>query len=146
MRVGSSASPQNYRREDVNKGQANRNVHTRTSPDSFNASPWSTSAILAGFTGRGSITSVNSTPRGTVFNIRANSVAQVDANSSGDLANLSESKRVNRETTVCSTHEDMVAFPSLAKMRLSEFVVSLAPTTRGYWVVPEIYSVALQEC
>jgi hypothetical protein len=44
------------------RGQANRNVHTRTSPDSFDASPWSTSAILAGLTGRGSITSVSSTP------------------------------------------------------------------------------------
>jgi hypothetical protein len=38
----------------------------------------------------------------------------------------------------------MVTLPSLAKMRLSEFVVSLEPTTSGFCVVPEMYSVALQ--
>jgi hypothetical protein len=37
----------------------------------------------------------------------------------------------------------MVAFPSLPKMRLSELVVSLNPTTSGFFVVPEIYSAAL---
>jgi hypothetical protein len=40
-------------------------------------------------------------------------------------------------------HEPMVAFPSLPKIRLSEFVVSFKPTTRGFCVVPEMYSVAL---
>lgn len=35
-------------------------------------------------------------------------------------------------------------FPSLPKIRLSEFVVSFAPTTSGLWVIPAMYSVALQ--
>jgi hypothetical protein len=41
------------------------------------------------------------------------------------------------------THERIVAFPSLPKMRLSELVVSLDPTTSGFFVVPAIYSAAL---
>lgn len=38
----------------------------------------------------------------------------------------------------------MVAFPLLAKMRLSEFVVSLEPATRGFSEVLEMYSVAVR--
>ncbi len=41
------------------------------------------------------------------------------------------------------THEAMVAFRSLPKIRLSELVVSLWPTTRGLFVVPCTYSKAL---
>ena len=37
----------------------------------------------------------------------------------------------------------MVTFPSLAKMRLSELVVSFAPTTKGLPVVPSTNSTAL---
>jgi hypothetical protein len=36
-----------------------------------------------------------------------------------------------------------VALPSLPKIRLSEFVVSLKPTTIGSLIVPETYSTAL---
>jgi hypothetical protein len=42
-----------------------------------------------------------------------------------------------------STHAAIVILPSLEKIRLSELVVSLAPVTSGFWVVPAIYSVAL---
>jgi hypothetical protein len=41
------------------------------------------------------------------------------------------------------TYASIVALLSLPKIRLSEFVVSLKPTTSGFLVVPEIYSVAL---
>jgi hypothetical protein len=41
------------------------------------------------------------------------------------------------------THESMVTFPSLPKMRLSEFLVSFKPTTNGFCVVPAMYSEAL---
>jgi hypothetical protein len=44
-----------------------------------------------------------------------------------------------------ATHESIVAFPSLPNIRLSELVVSLKPTTKGFCVVPEIYSVALNK-
>lgn len=41
------------------------------------------------------------------------------------------------------THESIVTLPSLPKIRWSEFVVALVPTTNGFRVVPLIYSVAL---
>ena len=39
----------------------------------------------------------------------------------------------------------MVVLPSLPNMRLSEFVVSLWPTTSGLFVVPWMYSAALRQ-
>jgi hypothetical protein len=95
-----------------------------------------------GFTGRGVITSVSSTPLGTVSSMRANKSAHVDAKRSGELANLSCGQRYSTSKNPL-THESMVAFPSLPKMRLSELVVSLNPTISGFFVVPAIYSAAL---
>lgn len=117
---------------------------TRTRPDNFSLSPFKTSATLAGLMGSGSITSVSSTPLGTVSSMRANMVAQVEANKSGDLANLRSQSESGGGPEEHSAYESMVALLSLAKMRLSELVVSLAPTTSGFCVVPAMYSVALQ--
>jgi hypothetical protein len=63
--------------------------------------------------------------------MRANSVAHVDANRSGDFAKLYGSEWDNMVGTGVA-HDCMVTLPSLAKMRLSEFVVLLEPTTSGF--------------
>jgi hypothetical protein len=72
------------------------------------------------------MTLVSVTPRGTVSNIRAKSVAQVERKTPGDSAKVF-----------------IVTLPSLEKMRASERVVMLRPTASGFLVRPEIYSVAL---
>lgn len=62
--------------------------HTLTSPENCTV-PLSNSIVgISGLTGRGVMTSVSSTPFGTVSSMRANKVAHVDAYSSGDFANL----------------------------------------------------------
>ena len=43
------------------------------------------------------------------------------------------------------THEFIVTFPSLEKMRRSDRVVTFEPTTNGFKVDPPIYSVTLQK-
>jgi hypothetical protein len=67
------------------------------------------------------MTSVSVTERGTVLSMRARIAAQVALNTLGDCAKAR-----------------IVAFPSLEKMRASERVVTLAPTTSGLFVDPEM--------
>jgi hypothetical protein len=101
---------------------------------------------MMGLTGSGEMTSVSCTSLGTVSIMRANKSAHVDAKSSGESANLYVSQHLTPlygGKKMPPTHECMVAFPSLPKIRLSEFVVSFKPTTSGFCVEPEIYSVAL---
>lgn len=86
------------------------------------------SATPCGLTGSGSMTSVNTTPVGTVSSMRANKSVHVDAKSLGDSAKLSRNGCVSRDSqssTAIETHLRIVALLSLEKMRLSEFVVSL---------------------
>jgi hypothetical protein len=83
--------------------------------------------MLEGLTDSGSITSVRATPRGTVSSIRASRVAHVERKRLGDSAKAF-----------------IVLLPSLEKMRASERVVTLYPTTSGFVVLPDTYSVALE--
>jgi hypothetical protein len=118
-------------------------IRTRTKPKSCRVFPSKTSFTWAGFTGRGVITSVSCTPLGTVSIMRAYKSAHVEAKRSGELANLRAVNEIFCGRMQCRTHERMVALLSLPKMRLSELVVALNPTTSGFFVVPEMYSVAL---
>jgi hypothetical protein len=75
--------------------------------------------------------------------MRAYKSAHVEANSSAEFANLQAVNPIFRERIHLCTHESMVWFPSLPKIRLSELAVSFNPTTSGSLLVPAIYSVAL---
>lgn len=98
---------------------------TRTRPDNFSLSPSKTSATLAGLMGSGSITSVSSTPLGTVSSMRANMVAQVEVKRSGDLANLcsqSESRGGPRETQRSREHGCVIIAGEDALIRVGRVV------------------------
>lgn len=101
-----------------------------------------------GFASKGSTTSVNVTPAGTVSIMRANRSAHVLRNTDGSV-NL-EVKRCQyihyrTNSAVGGTHVDMVLLPSLLKIRKSDLVVTLWPTTSGFAVVPSRYSVTLMD-
>jgi hypothetical protein len=71
----------------------------------------------AGLTGSGSMISVSTTSRGTVFNIRSSSEAHVELKRLGESASAF-----------------MVTLPSLAKIRASDWVVTFGPVTSGLMV------------
>jgi hypothetical protein len=91
----------------------------------------------------GSTTSDSPTPLGTVLIIRSNRLLHVLLKSCG-LAmldkGLEDGNKNNRNMNLC-----MVKFPSLEKIRRSELVVALGPTTKGLFVVPSRYSITLAE-
>jgi hypothetical protein len=77
--------------------------------------------------------------------MRANKVAQVDSNRLGELPKLLRVRYQVQEGGE-NAYESMVAFPSLAKMRLSELKVSFLAIMSGLVVVLSRYSVALHIC
>lgn len=89
------------------------------------------------------MTSVKVTWEGTVLIIRSNRLPQVDWYASALCANLKH-RLVCARSRKDGSYLDIVLFPSLVKIRKSEFVVSFAPNARGLFGVPDINSVALQ--